>query len=130
MLTVAALVPQARVEDRALEPNDLADVVTLVLPIAARQRVRAALAAVGTGTRAERLAAWTAAYSPTSTGQSLAYLLRAAIRNVINAAADGGQGPLDLASAYTTLSGEFAPDATKPPSADEERAAIDQLLSR
>lgn len=37
--TVAALVPQARVEDRPLEPNDLADVVTLVLPIAARQRV-------------------------------------------------------------------------------------------
>jgi two-component system NtrC family sensor kinase len=37
--TVAALVPQARVEDRPLEPNDLADVVTLVLPMAARQGV-------------------------------------------------------------------------------------------
>ncbi len=37
--TVAALVPQARVEDRPLEANDLADVVTLVLPVAARLRV-------------------------------------------------------------------------------------------
>jgi signal transduction histidine kinase len=37
--TVAALLPQARVEDRALEVNDLADVVTLVLPDAARLAV-------------------------------------------------------------------------------------------
>ena len=37
--TVAALVPQARVEDRPLEGNDLADVVTLVLPVAARRNV-------------------------------------------------------------------------------------------
>lgn len=37
--TVAALVPQARIEDRPLEVNDLADVVTLVLPVAARQCV-------------------------------------------------------------------------------------------
>ena len=37
--TVAALVPQARVEDRPLEVNDLADVVTLVLPTAVRRAV-------------------------------------------------------------------------------------------
>jgi two-component system NtrC family sensor kinase len=37
--TVAALLPQARIEDRALEVNDLADVVTLVLPDAARAGV-------------------------------------------------------------------------------------------
>lgn len=37
--TVAALVPQARIEDRPLETNDLADVVTLVLPLAARRSV-------------------------------------------------------------------------------------------
>ena len=37
--TVAALVPQARIEDRPLEVNDLADVVTLVLPAAARRAV-------------------------------------------------------------------------------------------
>jgi len=37
--TVAALVPQARVEDRPLEVNDLADVVTLVLPVATRRFV-------------------------------------------------------------------------------------------
>jgi two-component system NtrC family sensor kinase len=37
--TVAALVPQARIEDRALEVNDLADVVTLVLPEATRRGV-------------------------------------------------------------------------------------------
>ena len=37
--TVAALLPQARIEDRPLEANDLADIVTLVLPVAARQRV-------------------------------------------------------------------------------------------
>jgi two-component system NtrC family sensor kinase len=37
--TVAALVPQARIEDRPLEENDLADVVTLVLPVAARRGV-------------------------------------------------------------------------------------------
>lgn len=37
--TVAALVPQARVEDRPLEANDLADVVTLVLPLAARRGI-------------------------------------------------------------------------------------------
>jgi hypothetical protein len=66
---------------------------TTIGSLAELSTFREALAAVGTGTRAERLAAWTAAYSPTATGQSLAYLLRAAIRNVINAAADGGQGP-------------------------------------
>jgi two-component system NtrC family sensor kinase len=37
--TVAALVPQARIEDRPLEVNDLADVVTLVLPAATRRSV-------------------------------------------------------------------------------------------
>ncbi len=37
--TVAALVPQVRIEDRPLEANDLADVVTLVLPMAARWRI-------------------------------------------------------------------------------------------
>lgn len=37
--TVAALVPQARIEDRPLEVNDLADVVTLVLPAATRRAV-------------------------------------------------------------------------------------------
>lgn len=37
--TVAALVPQARIEDRPLEVNDLADVITLVLPEAARAEV-------------------------------------------------------------------------------------------
>lgn len=37
--TVAALVPQVRVEDRPLEVNDLADVATLVLPVAARSGV-------------------------------------------------------------------------------------------
>ena len=38
--TVAALVPQARIEDRPLEENDLADVVTLVLPVASRRAHR------------------------------------------------------------------------------------------
>ncbi|MFN3862372.1 MAG: ATP-binding protein [Roseateles sp.] len=37
--TVAALVPQVRVEDRPLELNDLADVVALVLPLASRAGV-------------------------------------------------------------------------------------------
>jgi signal transduction histidine kinase len=37
--TVAALVPQARIEDRPLEANDLADVVTLILPVATRRSV-------------------------------------------------------------------------------------------
>lgn len=37
--TVAALVPQARVEDRVLEANDLADVVTLALPLASRRGI-------------------------------------------------------------------------------------------
>jgi signal transduction histidine kinase len=37
--TVAALVPQVRIEDRPLEVNDLADVATLVLPVAARSGV-------------------------------------------------------------------------------------------
>lgn len=92
---------------------------------------RTALAAVGTGTRAERLAAWTAAYAPPATGgQSLAYQLRAAIRGVINAAADGGQGPLDLESAYQTLAAEYVPDATKPNDAVREAAELDQLLSQ
>ena len=91
---------------------------------------RTALAAVGAGTRAERLAAWTSAYKPTATGQSLAYQLRVAIRNVVNAAADGGQGPLDLESAYQTLAAEFAPDATKPNDAVQEAAELAQLLSQ
>jgi two-component system NtrC family sensor kinase len=37
--TVAALVPQARIEDRVLEANDLADVITLVLPLAGRRGI-------------------------------------------------------------------------------------------
>jgi signal transduction histidine kinase len=37
--TVAALVPQVRVEDRPLEVNDLADVAALVLPLASRAGV-------------------------------------------------------------------------------------------
>ncbi len=37
--TVAALLPQARVEDRPLEVNDLADIVALVLPVAQRHAV-------------------------------------------------------------------------------------------
>lgn len=37
--TVMALVPQARVEDRPLEENDLADVITLVLPVATRSGI-------------------------------------------------------------------------------------------
>lgn len=38
--TVAALLPQARMEDRVLEPGDLDDVVTLAEPYAARRAVR------------------------------------------------------------------------------------------
>ncbi len=38
--TVAALLPQARMEDRPLEPGDLDDVVTLVQTTAARQTVQ------------------------------------------------------------------------------------------
>jgi signal transduction histidine kinase len=38
--TVAALLPQARIEDRPLEPGDLDDVVTLIQTTAARQTVR------------------------------------------------------------------------------------------
>jgi signal transduction histidine kinase len=37
--TVAALVPQLRIEDRPLEENDLADVVTLVLSVALRRGI-------------------------------------------------------------------------------------------
>lgn len=37
--TVAALVPQARIEDRPLEENDLADIVALVMPVASRSSV-------------------------------------------------------------------------------------------
>jgi signal transduction histidine kinase len=37
--TVLALVPQVRIEDRTLEANDLADVVTLVLPLATRHSI-------------------------------------------------------------------------------------------
>lgn len=89
---------------------------------------RTALAAVGTGSRAERLAAYIATYEPTTTRQSLAYLLRGRIRGVVNAAANGGQGPLDLESAYQTLTAEYVPTATKPPSDAEEAAALDQLI--
>lgn len=42
---------------------------TTIGSLAELSTFREALAAVGTGTRAERLAAWTAAYSPTATGQ-------------------------------------------------------------
>lgn len=38
--TVAALLPQARMQDRVLEPGDLDDVVTLAEPIASRRGVR------------------------------------------------------------------------------------------
>lgn len=40
--TVAALLPQARVDDRTLDPNDLEDVVTLVRPIAAKLEIEIA----------------------------------------------------------------------------------------
>jgi signal transduction histidine kinase len=38
--TVAALLPQARVEERMLEGNDLADIVTLVVPMATRSQIQ------------------------------------------------------------------------------------------
>ncbi|MFN3630958.1 MAG: histidine kinase dimerization/phospho-acceptor domain-containing protein, partial [Casimicrobiaceae bacterium] len=40
--TVTALLPQARIEDRALRPEDLEDVVTLVQPMADQQGIRIA----------------------------------------------------------------------------------------
>jgi signal transduction histidine kinase len=40
--TVAALLPQARIEDRALDPGDVDDVAQLVAPAAARYQVRLA----------------------------------------------------------------------------------------
>lgn len=91
---------------------------------------RAALQLAQNARRANRIAAWHAAYSPTTAGPSPAYLLRQAIRDTINAQADiaGTLGPLDRESAYRTVVAEFVPTYPKPPTDEQEQAALEQLL--
>lgn len=93
---------------------------------------RAARIAADTGNRSARIAAWHAAYSPTLTGPSPAYLLRVAIRGVVNAAADasGALGTLDRESAYSTLAAEFVPTINQPASDAEELAALEQIIAQ
>lgn len=83
-----------------------------------------------TATRANRIAAWHAAHSPTTAGPSPAYNLRRAIRDVVNARADaaGTLGPLERESAYATLAAEFVPEQARPMSDAEEAAALETLL--
>ncbi len=92
---------------------------------------RSARVAAGTGTRADRIAAWHAAYSPTLTSPSPAYLLSQAIRNTINALADasGALGVLDRSAAFTTLNAEYVTVASKPQSDADELAALENLLA-
>ena len=91
---------------------------------------RNALADIASATRADRLAAWHAAYTPTATGPSLVQQLRKAIRDVINAQADseGTLSPLERESMYRTLVAEFAPSSDRPQTDDEEYATLQQLL--
>lgn len=91
---------------------------------------RAALANIASAARANRVAAWHAAYSPTLTGQSPAYNLRLAIRGVVNAQADiaGTLGPLERESAYSTLSGEYVSTYPKPLDDNQEQAELEKLI--
>lgn len=91
---------------------------------------RTSLASLQSATRAERIRVWHATYSPTSTGQSLAYQLRLAIRNTVNAQADiaGTLSPLDRESAYRTMDTEFVPEMARPLSDDQEHAELEKLL--
>lgn len=91
---------------------------------------RAALRVAQGSRRADRIAAWHAAYSPTTSGPSPAYNLRRAIRDTVNAQADiaGTLGQLDRESAVRTVAAEFVPDFARPPSDDQEQAALEQLL--
>ena len=119
---------------------DVRDNVTSVLAtasattrgIAELTTFRDALADVGTGSRADRIAAWNATYRPRSGGrQSLAYELRKAIRDQVNADADadGGVGPLERESVYRTLIAELVPVYPKPLKDADEHAELQRLLT-
>ncbi len=85
---------------------------------------RAAIAPMSS--RAVRVAAWYATYTPPSS--SLAYQLRVAIRNAILAAQTGAQGPLDLESAYNTLAAQYAPEANRPLNDTEVAAQVAKII--
>jgi|GEM_PF-6134680 len=91
---------------------------------------RDALANIASASRASRVAAWHAAYSPTTTGQSPAYLLRKAIRDTVNAQADiaGTLGPLERESAYSQLAGEYVSTYPKPLDDNQEQAELEKLI--
>lgn len=91
---------------------------------------QSALTAALNGTRSARIAAWHATYTPGTAGLSPALNLRRAIRDTINAQADasGALGLLDRESAFQTLSAEFVPTYTRPPSDAEEAAGLEKLL--
>jgi len=84
-----------------------------------------------TGTRAQRTAAWNAAYSDAQAGLSPAYRLRKAVRDTVNAQADtaGTLGLLDRESAYQTLVAEVVTTVPPPSSAAAEYAAFQRLVT-
>lgn len=91
---------------------------------------RESLALTDAATRAERIAAWHATFSPDGDGICPAHSLRQAIRGVVHAQADlsGALGTLDRESAYRTLAAEFVPVYPRPATDDEANAAFEQLL--
>lgn len=103
---------------------------TAVLALPELTAFRAAKAVTDSMTRDQRRAAWYAAYEPSVGGPSPAYNLRRAIRDVVNARGDitGNITALDRESAYQTLATEFAPDAERPASAEQELTARNTIL--
>lgn len=110
----------------------LASASSAVRGIAELTAFRSALTTLSSATSAGRRAAWNAAYLPTTTGeQSLAYKLRKAIRDQVNADADadGGVSPLERESVYRTLVAELVPVYPQPPSDADEHAELQRLLT-
>jgi len=102
----------------------------VLAPLAELTAFRAALAVAQSGTRATRVAAWYATYSPGTDGLSPAYNLRRAVRDVVNAKADaaGTMSPSERELAYQQLVAEVVPDTSRPISDAEEATALETLI--
>lgn len=114
----------------ALTDSFMATCRAAVLTLSELTTFQTALTNAQAATRANRIAAWHAAYSDTISGPSPANNLRRAIRDTVNAQADinGTLGLLDRESAYRTLVAEVVPNFAKPLSDAQEAAALETIL--
>lgn len=115
----------------ALTASFLATCRTVIATLPELATFRTAKTLAETGTRAQRTAAWQAAYGDAQSGLSPAYRLRKAVRDTVNAQADsnGTLGPLDRETAYQTLVAEVVTVVPPPSSAAAEYAAFQRLVT-